>query len=154
MTTMTHTRRLWLVGLVALAAIAAGLFASPGSFQVASAFGDTIEWVDWTSTTSGSLSGGVTVTHTGTSINLNTVSGQWDPAATYESSTVHNAPPCSTGDCDQIRLKEIANHTVAFSSAVTNPVMALWSLGNPFGGGAITYEFDTPFTILSDNSTT
>lgn len=40
------------------------------------------------------------------------------------------------------------NNTVIFSHAVANPIMAIVSQGQP--GFAVSYDFNTPFTLLSE----
>lgn len=74
----------------------------------------------------------------------------WDPNATYQSSLVENGPG-SAGNTDIIALagqntSPITN-TISFSSPVTNPVMAVVSLGQV--GLAVTYTFNQDFSILS-----
>ena len=46
-------------------------------------------------------------------------------------------------------LEEYKAHTLSFSEDVTNAVMPIYSLGNPYGEGELT--FSQPFVILSSN---
>ena len=152
--------------LLAILALLAALAFSLMLVRSAQATAPTVEWVDWTSTTStsvtGSLGGGaVTVTHNGPRNNFFNSGDIWFPVSAYVSSTVHNKPPP-----EHIRLgteSEGATHTITFSSPVTNPVVAVFSLGNPFGqndspptpGNPLTYDFSTTtatLSILSSNS--
>ncbi len=114
-------------------------------------------WTTWTSSTganpgtvNGTLTAGsstVSVTYTGeidfTQLN-NTGTNYYTPATTYSSSGV-NGP--TTSDMIAISGTPGFTDTVTFSSPVTNPLMALVSLGQ--SGVGTTYAFNTPFTILS-----
>lgn len=107
-----------------------------------------IDWTDWQSASSGFVSGtaaGITVQYTG-GINFTQISGgtnYWQPVGTYTSATVPNAPSSS----DIIALNAIGG-ALTFSAPVTNPVMAIVSLGQ-FGIGT-RWSFDAPFSILSN----
>ena len=119
-------------------------------------FGGTVDWASWTSSGSSTASGtigSVGVTYTGelafAQIN-NTGTYYYTDAtkiavgAPYTSATVANLPPTS----DIIAIDgDATTHTIIFSSPVTNPVMAIVSLGQ--SGVHTTYNFDQPFTILS-----
>lgn len=142
----------WLVGL----ACVIGLLASS---QPASAV--VISWTDWTSATVGSAGsasgviampgGPVLVTYTGEVANSTQTAGgtnYWNPAGPYISSAIPNAPP--TSDIITLDLGSITN-TLTFSTPLLNPVMALVSLGRP-GNFAVSYDFDTPFTLLSQGN--
>ena len=72
----------------------------------------------------------------------------WTPAATYESSEVENAPP--TSDIIQLAGGENETYTVNLSEPIVDPIMAIVSLGA--AGAAITYNFDSPFTIVSQGT--
>ena len=65
--------------------------------------------------------------------------------APYISSQVDNAPP----DSDIIQLVGGVNQTyrVTLSEAIKDPIMAILSLGQ--GGVPTTYDFDSPFDIVS-----
>jgi len=69
----------------------------------------------------------------------------WIPDTPYISSEVSNAPP----DSDILALIGGVNQTyvVTLSQAIKDPIMAIVSLGQP--NINVTYNFDTPFTILS-----
>ena len=47
-----------------------------------------------------------------------------------------------------IALTSIARHTITFSEAILNPVMAIVSMGQP--NLPVSYDFDTDFTLLSN----
>jgi hypothetical protein len=72
----------------------------------------------------------------------------WTPAATYQSSAVENAPP--TSDIIQLAGGENETYTVDLSQPIVDPIMAIVSLGA--SGAPITYNFDSPFTIVSQGT--
>jgi len=119
-----------------------------------SAFGGVVSWVDWTSANATSATGtaaGITVGFTG-AINppAQTAGGTnyWAVNASIytDPGNVDNPPP----DSDIIRLiggTAAGTQTLTFSSPVTNPVMAILSLGQP--SVQVDYLFDTPFDVLN-----
>jgi hypothetical protein len=72
----------------------------------------------------------------------------WLPASTYQSSAVENAPP--TSDIIQLAGGENETYTVNLSQPIVDPIMAIVSLGA--SGTPITYNFDSPFTIVSQGT--
>ncbi|MGD9942774.1 MAG: hypothetical protein AB7S98_06015 [Burkholderiaceae bacterium] len=72
----------------------------------------------------------------------------WSPNTPYLSSEVSNAPP----DSDILALVGGVNQTyvVTLSEAIKDPIMAILSLGQP--GVPTTYDFDSPFTIVSQGA--
>jgi hypothetical protein len=123
-------------------------------------------YVDWKSAdaVAGSASGIITlpdastVTVTFQAVNQNGSNGSfdfgqtdglgtnyWNPSTPYISSQVSNAPL----DSDIIALVGGTNQTykVTLSEAIKDPIMAIVSLGQP--GNNTTYDFDSPFTIVS-----
>lgn len=72
----------------------------------------------------------------------------WNPSTPYISPEVENAPP----DSDIVALVGGVNqiYTVTLSEPIRDPIMAIVSLGS--GGNPITYEFDSPFTIVSQGA--
>jgi len=122
-------------------------------------------WTDWTSwnpgggTASGvitpSSGPGVTVTFDaltagGSHGSYLGVAGSsiWNPASTYQSAQVDNAP-----EYEALQLVGDFNMTyrVTLSEAIKDPLMAVTTLGS--GGDSATYVFDAPFTILSQGPT-
>lgn len=107
-----------------------------------------VDWTDWQSATStqvNGVAGSISVTYTGgwQFTQLNGGTDYWNPASTYSSAQVPNAP----GDSDIIALNNVGG-TLSFSSPVTNPVMAIVSLGQ--GGIGTRWNFDAPFQILTN----
>jgi len=120
---------------------------------VVPAMADTFTYVNWTSSTSSTVSGtvgSVTVSYSGELSFAQTGStsspwGGYTPASTWESSLVSNAP--STDQIVAITGAVGITDTVTFSSPVSNLVMDIVSLGQP--GVGTQYFFNTPFTILN-----
>lgn len=72
----------------------------------------------------------------------------WTPASTYESSEVDDAPP--TPDIIQLAGGDNDTYTVTLSEPIVDPIMAIVSLGA--AGTPTTYNFDSPFTIVSQGT--
>jgi hypothetical protein len=72
----------------------------------------------------------------------------WNPSAPYISTQVDNAPPGT----DIIALVGGINQTyvVTLSEPIKDPIMAIVSLGQP--SVPTTYDFDSPFTIVSQGT--
>ncbi len=99
---------------------------------------DTIAWATWTTATAGNpgsafgtLAGGITVTYSGQTNGLTSVPS-WTPASTFSGGDVGNNPP----NTPSIKLQggtpagaPPITETITFSSAVVDPVFAIWSLG-------------------------
>jgi len=74
----------------------------------------------------------------------------WQPSPpTFEGGTVGNPPPSSGGIIQQYGGSYGLTDTITFSQPVTNPVLAIWSLGA--SGDIASYQFTAtePFTIES-----
>lgn len=116
---------------------------------MAPASGSAQSWTDWTGITSTTVTGslaGVQVTYTGGFAGASLVGGTnyWSPSGAYTQGGL-TAPNLN----DFIQIVDPVSGTISFSSAVVNPYFALISVGAP--GTAVTYTFDSPFTILSTN---
>lgn len=133
-----------------LLGFALALFAS----QPASA--SIIQWTDWTSYTVGSTgsadgtvatgihvhySGDVTFAQTGTGINYWT---EGAPAPYTGNTVISNAPTPR----EMVAMSLASTNTVTFSHALTDPIMAIVSMGSP--NRLVTYDFNAPFTVLSE----
>lgn len=122
---------------VALAAIAA----MPASANV-------VTWTDWTEAnvndltgTASGTAGAVGVTYTGQVFSQTVVNGgftSFAPATSFQGGIVDNAP--DTGDIIALTggTNTAGGGTITFSQAVTNPIIAIWSLGQ----GGVNAEFD------------
>lgn len=113
-----------------------------------------LTWTDWTAANATSASGtlgGVSVAFTG---NLSPTA-QTDGSGTnywainsgiYTPTGAENPPP----DSDIIRLtggSSTGTQTLTFSTAVTNPLMAIMSMGQ--NNVLVQYDFDSPFTLVN-----
>ena len=120
-------------------------------------------WTDWTSanigagTAAGSLTNvqglaSVSVAYTGGLFDAVTTGGTnfWLPTATFSGGGVGNAPPAA----DRLDIgiaSSPGTHTITFGTALTNPKLAIYSLGRP--GVTTTWTFGQAFTILSGGAT-
>jgi hypothetical protein len=138
-----------LVGALALGMISLGL--------AGSAHAQAVAWTDWTSATStsatGTLVGSIGMTFSGNlfgAITSGPAIDYWNsPSSPYTSATVTNAPPAF----DMLQIGTSAaglTQTITFSSAVTNPVLSIISLGATTNVTTWTFR-DTP-TILSQGT--
>lgn len=126
----------------------------------------TYRWVEWTAadvaagTASGTIpvdGGAVAVTFAATYPNASagtlygaqtggtSSNNYWLPLTTFQSEQVSNAPALS--DILQLSGGQGQIYTVTLSEPIVNPVMSIISLGQ--AGNPITYDFDAPFTIVS-----
>ena len=122
---------------------------------IAQASWATTTWTEFNSVGSGTVTGtmgGVTVTYSSSDLNwaqINNTGTNWwlcgaTPCAAYYAPGI--TPP---DNVDMISINGTdVEHTITFSSPVTNPIMALISLGEP--SIYTTYYFDQNFSILSD----
>lgn len=115
-----------------------------------------ITWTSWTNGVSGSsgsatgtlaLSSPVTVNFTGNTGGLVNNYPSWGPASTFaDGSIVDNAPPQS-GNIVYLTGGDSTVQTLTFSAPVVNPVMAIWSLGNPFAQASFNFQGVTPVLV-------
>jgi hypothetical protein len=117
------------------------------------AHASTIDWASWsnivTDPTLGSATGTTAsgnFTYTGELQSFQANYPSYTPVSTFSGGTVGNAPPQANGII-QLFGNTGATDTITFASAVTNPVLAIWSLGQ--GNLSASFQFDTPFTIES-----
>jgi hypothetical protein len=138
-------RKLWSV----LAASVS--LALPGAANAA-----TLVWADWTAATNTAAQGtigGLTITFTGNIEPPAQTSGgvnYWAVnSGIYTPTGAENPPP----DSDIIRLfggPGTGVQTITFSAPVTNPLMAIMSMGN--ASETVTYVFNAPFDILNQGA--
>lgn len=116
-----------------------------GISAVASA--NSVSWIDWSSTTSGTLNVGdhtVNVTMTGPAMDLingdfyynNASTGYTSPGGTYG----------GLKPSDLIRVSTSGNFTLNFSAPVKDLYLSLVSVG---GGNTVTYDFSNTLSIVS-----
>jgi hypothetical protein len=127
-------------------------------FVCASVHAAPTYWTDWTAATTGtpgSASGTITLPDTSTIdvryagevtfAQLTTGTDYWNPSAPYVSAVVSN-PPLPI-DIVALQSSYQGTNTITFSQPVTNPVMAICSLGRT--NLTVYYDFDQPFDVLS-----
>jgi hypothetical protein len=117
------------------------------------AHADTIAWTSWSSATSGSPGsatgsiGSIAVTYSGQTSGLTNLPS-WTPASSFTGGTVGNAPPNAPSIQLDGGLPSLIE-TITFSSAVVDPVFAIWSLGH--SGTPASFDFvskgSEPFTL-------
>lgn len=129
------------------------------------ALAETYYYVDWqTWNPSGGTASGVITPSSGPAVTVTfdalTATGAhgsflgvvdswlWSPASTYTSADVTNA---STYEGIQLVGDVNMTYRVTLSEAIKDPIMAVASLGS--GSDRAIYDFDSPFTILSQGST-
>ncbi len=127
---------------------------------------DTIYWTDWSSSTTGtpgSAEGSISaptavgVTYAGEVSSHTVTDGSFTaanntgfaPASSFEGGIVGNAP--DTGDIIGIVGGNQIQNTITFNSAVHNPIIAIWSLGQ--SGTDTTFVFDVTPVILGGGPT-
>lgn len=117
----------------------------------AAAAADTASWASWSDTTGTFLQNGntITVTYTGQFNSVDHIAAVFDDVPTsFTNSAVTNTPGANgtihmTGGIS-------APNNFHFSQAVIDPLIAIWSVGQP--GLPVTVNFDSPFTILSQGA--
>lgn len=136
---------------LATAVIACGTFAAALPAVAAS-----IDWARWSSPVTGNTTGsatatfstaGVTAGYTGELQQFVANYPSYTPGGTFSGGTVGNAPPSANGILRIFGGPNTRIDTITFSQAVMNPVLAIWSLGQP--GLNAQFDFDHAFTIQS-----
>ncbi len=114
---------------------------------------DTIAWANWTTATagnpgsaSGTLAGGITVTYSGQTSGLTNVPS-WTPASTFSGGDVDNNPPHTP--TIQLQGGTPITETITFSSAIVDPVFAIWSLGQQ--GIPASFNFITKDNLILES---
>ncbi|MEO8081814.1 MAG: PEP-CTERM sorting domain-containing protein [Caldimonas sp.] len=105
-----------------------------------SALAAPIDWNTWTSSTAGSIStsgGPIAVTFAGPPVNLVAGYPSYTPGSTFADGTIVDNAPLPSNNILQLVGGSTALNTVTFASAVVDPVMAIWSLGQ----GGINAQF-------------
>ena len=120
------------------------------------AHADTFVWATWTTDTPGASAAGggiatatmpgFTITYTGQLSGLNG-GPSWNPPSTWIGGVVGNGPPV---DATSVHMEGGPNsglETITFSGPVANPVLAIWSLGEPNQETSFDFNSSEPFTI-------
>lgn len=116
-----------------------------------------IDWASWSGavtspTTTGSALAtfadvGITATYTGELRSFVPNYPSYTPIPTFSGGTVSNTPATADGIIQIFGGTPTGTHTITFSQAVLNPVLAIWSLGQP--GFLAQFVFGQSFTIQS-----
>ena len=121
----------------------------------AQARADFIDWNTWSSSSGGSMTIGstpVTVTFATSNFHADIPNyPSWTPVTTWADGVIVNNAPVSTNGIMQLTGGTTAVNTLTFSTAVENPVIAIWSLGQP--GLTASFVFNaTPVRIAGGPS--
>jgi hypothetical protein len=128
-------------------------FVAVMSGLAAGAHAAVIDWNTWSSSSAGSTAGGVGVTYTSSDAH-NLVSGYptYTPTGTWaDGSVVDNAPVAANGIV-QIYGGTGNVNTLTFSTAVVNPVLAIWSLGQGGTPASFVFQGATPVFVSGGTS--
>ena len=143
---MTKSQRVFsTLPIIALALILAAVPSSAAA----------ITWATWTSGTASATAGSATGSLTGLGVGLSytgemesLIDIAWLPTSSFTGGTVGNAPPTGANDSIQLFGGGTVVDTITFSTPVTNPILAIWSLGQPPSFFAqFLFTASEPFTI-------
>ena len=111
----------------------------------------TITWAGWSSNTTGAI-GSVGLTYSGELSGYSLTPRYYDPASSFEGGNVSNAPTINDDSILLVGGTDTVD-TVTFSHPVTNPVMAIWSLGQ--AGDTASFDFigDPTFSVVAGGPT-
>lgn len=120
-----------------------------------SASADPIYWNTWTSASSGSLvANGEVIAVTFATANPHAAIANypsWTPLGTFADGSIVDNGPVPANGIMQLLGGSSADNTLSFSTAVVDPVISIWSLGQ--GGGAASFVFTaTPMLIAGGPS--
>ncbi len=108
-----------------------------------------VDWNTWSSTSAGTIAtagGPIAVTYSGPAFGMASGYPSYTPASTFaDGSVVSNAPVAANGIM-QLSGGSAELNTVTFSRPVTDPVMAIWSLGQ--GGTQASFVFTNATPIF------
>lgn len=119
------------------------------AFNVSAASASTLTWTDWSASTTGTLNFGSSTVGVSYSGPYDSVDASGSGIAYYYNNPVAFSSVVNGPTTGLIRLNggSTATRTISFNTPVVDPYMALVSVGQP--GLAVDYNFDAPFTIVS-----
>jgi hypothetical protein len=121
---------------------AAGVLALSATQAVAA----TVTWATWSTPNAATL-GSIGVTFSGEAGVLDVDARNWLPTSTWADGTIiPNAPVAGSAIRTLIGGPNAGVNTITFSQAVTNPVFAIWSLGQPSINANFTFR-ETPIYV-------
>lgn len=116
-------------------------------------------WTDWTTFTAGAPGsaagtlGGIAVNYTGAVLGNTLVNGSfapfWAPIGSFVGGTI-TASPATVGDIITLTVSPNTS-TISFAAPVTNPVFAIWSLGQPGLAASFTFNATPTFQVGGPN---
>jgi PEP-CTERM motif len=126
--------------------------------SIPAAHADTYVWANWTTSTAGNnaTSGGTaagsmpgfTITYTGQLSGLS-AGPSWNPTSTWIGGIVQNGPPVGASSIHMEGGPNSGIETITFSGPVANPVLAIWSLGEPGDPTSFDFNASEPFVIVA-----
>ena len=116
-------------------------------------------WTDWTDRTVGATGsvtgtlGTIAVNYSGeclSATNINGTSNIWNPDTTYIGGFIDTSPN-AVGDVIGLNGSTIVS-TLSFSEPISNPVIAIWSLGAPSVSASFSFDEASTFQVGGPNS--
>nr|WP_320014857.1 hypothetical protein [uncultured Desulfobacter sp.] len=107
-------------------------------------------WIDWTDRTVGATGsatgtiGTITINYSGevlSTTNINGTTNIWNPDTTYIGGFIDTSPD-TIGDVIGLNGSTVVS-TLSFSEPILNPVIAIWSLGQPSSEASFSFS-ETP----------
>jgi PEP-CTERM motif len=116
-----------------------------------------VTWGTWSNTftpgpktgTATETIGTVTASYTGDVHSVIPDFPSFTPASSFTGSGVPNAPPQTGGILQLTGGPQTRTETITFSSPVTDPVMAIWSLGSAKTNAEFVFTQNEPFSIVA-----
>lgn len=125
---------------------------------IPSAHADTYVWATWNTDTPGANAAGggtasatmpgFTITYTGQLSGLN-AGPSWNPPSSWIGGIVGNGPPLDATSVHMEGGPTSGIETITFSGPVANPVLAIWSLGEPGDPTSFDFNASEPFAIVA-----
>ncbi len=122
----------------------------------------TISYATWTSGVASATACSATGTIPGLGISVNyagEMNGlsfpvQWTPVSSFTGGTVGNAPPTGSNDAIDLIGGGTVVDTITFGAPITNPILAIWSLGAPGTTARFTFVGSPSFAIQGGGPST
>lgn len=127
------------------APILAAMLAASFSAQAA-----PIDWNTWATSTTGTITSGsnsVDVTFTGPAGTLTTNFPSYNPDSSFADGVIVDNAPVAANNMRTLVGGSNAINTIAFSTPVIDPVMAIWSLGQPRIPASFVFSDATPMLV-------
>ena len=116
---------------------------------------DTADWTDWTTNTQGSFvqnGNTISVTYSGTNLGVSHADFYYNVPSSFTTALVTNSPSAADGTIIMTGGDTTVN-TFTFSQAVVDPLLVLFSVGQP-GGYFVPFNFlgSVDFSILAQGA--